>query len=103
MIAFGQRDICTFQSVMEEAQMIQVMVTWKEAMVRILPKILLGSILRIDVDNTEEYGIPADNPFVGIDGFDEIYAFGLRNPYRFSFDPEGNVIAADAGQELTKK
>ena len=61
---------------------------------------LLGSILRISVDDTEEYGIPADNPFVGIDGFDEIYAFGLRNPYRFSFDPEGNVIAADAGQEL---
>ena len=61
---------------------------------------LLGSILRISVDETEEYGIPADNPFVGIDGFDEIYAFGLRNPYRFSFDPEGNVIAADAGQEL---
>src|SRR5688572_16114782 len=56
---------------------------------------LLGSILRISVDETEEYGIPADNPFVGIDGFDEIYAFGLRNPYRFSFDPEGNVIAAD--------
>ncbi len=61
---------------------------------------LLGSILRIDVDNTEDYGIPADNPFVRIDGFDEIYAFGLRNPYRFSFDPEGNIIVADAGQEL---
>ncbi|HET6541480.1 MAG TPA: PQQ-dependent sugar dehydrogenase [Chryseolinea sp.] len=61
---------------------------------------LLGSILRISVDDTEEYGIPADNPFVGIDGFDEIYAFGLRNPYRFSFDPEGNLIAADAGQDL---
>jgi hypothetical protein len=61
---------------------------------------LLGSILRIDVNNTEDYGIPADNPFVGVDGFDEIYAFGLRNPYRFSFDPEGNIIAADAGQEL---
>lgn len=61
---------------------------------------LLGSILRIDVDNTEDYGIPADNPFVGVDGFDEIYAFGLRNPYRFSFDPQGNIIVADAGQEL---
>jgi glucose/arabinose dehydrogenase len=61
---------------------------------------LLGSILRISVDDTEEYDIPADNPFVGTDGLDEIYAFGLRNPYRFSFDPEGNVIAADAGQEL---
>jgi glucose/arabinose dehydrogenase len=61
---------------------------------------LLGSILRISVDDTEEYDIPADNPFVDIDGFDEIYAFGLRNPYRFSFDPEGNLIAADAGQDL---
>jgi hypothetical protein len=61
---------------------------------------LLGSILRISVDDTENYGIPADNPFVGVDGLDEIYAFGLRNPYRFSFDPEGNLIAADAGQEL---
>ena len=61
---------------------------------------LLGSILRISVDETEEYGIPSDNPFVGSDGFDEIYAFGLRNPYRFSFDPEGHLIAADAGQDL---
>ena|SRR3990170_764676 len=62
---------------------------------------LLGSILRIDVNATEEdYTIPADNPFVGVDGFDEIFAFGFRNPYRFSFDPEGNVIVADAGQEL---
>lgn len=61
---------------------------------------LLGSILRIDVDDTQDYGIPADNPFVGKEGFDEIYAFGLRNPYRFSFDPDGKLIAADAGQEL---
>ena len=61
---------------------------------------LLGSILRIDVDNTEDYGIPDDNPFVAVDGFDEIYAFGLRNPYRFSFDPAGNIIVADAGQDL---
>lgn len=61
---------------------------------------LLGSILRIDVDNTEDYGIPSDNPFASVDGFDEIYAFGLRNPYRFSFDPAGNIIVADAGQDL---
>ena len=61
---------------------------------------LLGSILRIDVNNAEAYGIPEDNPFVGIDGFDEIYAFGVRNPYRFCVDPEGTIIAADAGQEL---
>ena len=54
---------------------------------------LLGSILRIDVDQrTDEraYGIPADNPFVGnTEGFrEEIYAYGMRNPWRFSFDPE---------------
>ena len=46
---------------------------------------LLGSILRISVDDTEEYGIPADNPFVGIDGFDEIYAFGLAKSLSFQF------------------
>lgn len=61
---------------------------------------LLGSILRIDVTPTTAYGIPADNPFVGKDGLDEIYAYGLRNPYRFCFDPENRIILADAGQEL---
>ncbi len=65
---------------------------------------LLGSILRIDVDNPENgkpYGIPADNPFAGNEeGFkEEIYAYGLRNPWRFSFDPEnGDLWAADVGQ-----
>lgn len=64
---------------------------------------LLGSILRIDVNSeTSPYGIPADNPFVDKTGMDEIYAYGLRNPYRFSFDLEGNndLIAGDAGQVL---
>jgi glucose/arabinose dehydrogenase len=61
---------------------------------------LLGSILRIDVSTPGSYTVPADNPFVGTDGFDEIFAYGFRNPYRFSFDPEGNIIVADAGQEL---
>jgi len=61
---------------------------------------LLGSILRIDVSPTTGYGIPSDNPFAFTEGFDEIYAFGFRNPYRFSFDPNGNVIVADAGQDL---
>jgi glucose/arabinose dehydrogenase len=61
---------------------------------------LLGSILRIDVNNESGYDIPSDNPFVNKDGLDEIFAFGLRNPYRFCFDPEGKVILADAGQEL---
>ncbi len=63
---------------------------------------LLGSILRIDVDGGEPYGIPADNPFVGKDGLDEIYAYGFRNPYRFSFDMGGyhSLFVGDAGQEL---
>ena len=49
---------------------------------------LLGKILRIDPHRTvsRPYGIPASNPFVGRLGRDEIYAFGLRNPWRFSFD-----------------
>ena len=63
---------------------------------------LLGSILRIDVDGTAPYGVPADNPFVGKEGLDEIYAYGFRNPYRFSFDMGGDyrLFAGDAGQEL---
>lgn len=63
---------------------------------------LLGSILRIDVDRGwPGYGIPQDNPFVGQDGRDEIYAWGLRNPYRISFDPlTGDLLAADVGQWL---
>ncbi len=64
---------------------------------------LLGKILRIDPMGANsangEYGIPADNPFVGRQGADEIYAYGFRNPYRFSFDSEtGRLIAADVGQ-----
>jgi glucose/arabinose dehydrogenase len=62
---------------------------------------LLGSILRLDVDGGAPYAIPADNPFVGGEGLDEIFAYGFRNPYRFSFDrATGTLIAADAGQNL---
>lgn len=59
-----------------------------------------GKILRIDVNKGNPYGIPPDNPFVGGPGRDEIYAYGLRNPWRFSFDREKNnrLIAADAGR-----
>lgn len=66
---------------------------------------LMGNILRIDVNSTssgKNYGIPADNPFVGKEGLDEIYAYGFRNPYRFSFDMSGSrrLFVGDAGQNL---
>jgi glucose/arabinose dehydrogenase len=62
---------------------------------------LFGKILRIDV-NGSPYSIPADNPFVGKPGKDEIYAYGFRNPFRMSFDMGGAhwLIAGDAGQVL---
>jgi Ca2+-binding RTX toxin-like protein len=63
---------------------------------------LLGKMLRIDVNTTTgalPYGIPADNPFVGIAGRDEIWASGLRNPWRPSFDAFlGDLWIADVGQ-----
>ena len=63
---------------------------------------LFGSILRIDIDNGDPYGIPGDNPFVNKPGMDEIYAYGFRNPFRISFDMKGNraLYAGDAGQVL---
>ena len=63
---------------------------------------LYGNILRIDVNTGNPYGIPGDNPFVGKPGKDEIWAFGFRNPYRFSFDMGGAhwLYLGDAGQVL---
>ena len=62
--------------------------------------LLLGKILRIDVDNGAPYEIPSDNPFVGnSDALDEIWAWGLRNPWRFSFDRlTGDMFIGDVGQ-----
>ncbi|WP_370898227.1 PQQ-dependent sugar dehydrogenase [Chryseobacterium gossypii] len=60
---------------------------------------LLGKMLRIDVNATGPYNIPPDNPFVGMDGADEIWAYGLRNAWKFSFDTlTGNALIADVGQ-----
>ena len=63
---------------------------------------LLGDILRLDVDGAQPYAIPSDNPFVGRPPRDEIFAYGFRNPYRFSFDMGGShaLLVGDAGQEL---
>jgi glucose/arabinose dehydrogenase len=63
----------------------------------------LGKLLRIDVDHPAggaAYSSPPSNPFVGITGADEIYAYGLRNPWRFSFDrATGQLYLADVGQD----
>lgn len=73
---------------------------------------LLGSVLRLDVSSAEGYDIPADNPLVGVElpadtGFEnaeartEIWLWGMRNPYRFSFDREtGEMWVPDVGQNL---
>jgi glucose/arabinose dehydrogenase len=64
---------------------------------------LLGKILRIDVNgttSTTRYRNPSSNPFVGVPGRDEIWQFGLRNPWRFSFDrANGNLWIGDVGQD----
>ncbi len=64
------------------------------------PRNLLGKILRLDVNGRARYAIPPDNPFVGIRGARrEIWALGLRNPWRFSFDRlTGDLYIADVGQ-----
>ncbi len=69
---------------------------------------LLGKMLRIDVNQStgippecgsQFYSIPADNPYVGVDGCDEIWAIGLRNPWRFSFDRlTGDMFIGDVGE-----
>jgi hypothetical protein len=66
----------------------------------------LGKILRFDPEPAAEgveptYTVPAGNPFVGAPGLDEIWAYGLRNPWRFSFDREtGDMVIGDVGQGL---
>lgn len=66
---------------------------------------LLGSILRIDADSAEPYAVPASNPFVGRDeARDEIWVYGLRNPWRFSFDRlTGEMFIGDVGQRTTEE
>jgi glucose/arabinose dehydrogenase len=62
---------------------------------------LLGKLLRVDPrqSGSSAYTVPSSNPFVGVAGADEIWAYGLRNPWRFSFDRQtGNLLLTDVGQ-----
>jgi len=65
----------------------------------------LGKLLRINVNGTTGYTIPSDNPFTGTaTQLDEIWAYGLRNPWRFSFDTlTGNILIADVGQNTSEE
>ncbi len=64
------------------------------------PRNLLGALLRLDINHGSPYTIPADNPFAdGKSGAPEVYAYGLRNPWRWSFDRKnGELWVADVGQ-----
>lgn len=64
----------------------------------------LGKILRIDVDSASPYGIPPTNPYVGIAGNDEIWAIGVRNPWKYSFNRlNGDLWIADVGQNAIEE
>jgi glucose/arabinose dehydrogenase len=64
------------------------------------PNTLLGSILRLDIDSASPYAIPAGNPFASGGGAPEIFHYGLRNPWRFAFDINGELYIADVGQNM---
>lgn len=68
---------------------------------------VLGKVLRIDVDGAAPYESPADNPFVGIGGRDEIFAWGFRNPFQLSFDDQpggdGALWVGEVGQNLVEE
>jgi len=71
-------------------------------------RVLLGKMLRVDVDHTSgtrPYAIPSDNPFVGLKGAaQEVWAYGFRNPWRYSFDPvNGFLYLGDVGQDTREE
>ena len=61
------------------------------------PNTLLGTIIRIDIDAADPYGIPESNPFVDGGGAAEVWAYGLRNPWRIAFDG-GRLVVVDVGE-----
>lgn len=62
------------------------------------PNTIFGTVVRIDVDGGDPYAAPPDNPFVGGGGAPEVWAYGLRNPWRFSIDPvDGLLYIGDVG------
>lgn len=64
----------------------------------------LGKMLRIDVNSGSPYGIPPSNPYVGVAGNDEIWAIGMRNPWKFSFNRlNGDLWIADVGQNAIEE
>ena len=70
--------------------------------------VLLGKILRLDIDTPNgaiHYSSPPTNPFVGTTGADEIYAYGMRNPWRFAFDRggTGQLYVGDVGQNTREE
>ena len=59
----------------------------------------LGTMLRLDVNGAKPFAVPEDNPFVGQpDALPEVWSYGLRNPWRYSFDDKGRLVAGDVGQ-----
>lgn len=67
------------------------------------PGTLLGTLLRVDVDGEQPYAIPADNPFAdGEGGAPEVWGYGLRNPWRFTFH-DGQVLIGDVGQDAVEE
>jgi len=65
---------------------------------------LLGKLLRLDVDSGNPYAIPVDNPFADGSGKGEVWVYGLRNPWRFSFDSStGDLFIADVGENQSEE
>lgn len=68
------------------------------------PSTPYGTIMRIDVDNGDPYSVPSDNPFASGGGMAEVWGYGLRNPWRYSFDPVDRLVyIADVGHNTREE